>query len=102
GIRDLTVTGVQTCALPISLDPRMLLVMGRTASRTLRRHTFEPHRYIVRWGAEGPRVILPADAVPFGYLLRVSRPHSVVRRLRNRLSHGLLGAGVPAHRLVPP
>src|SRR2546430_13576576 len=34
GIRDLTVTGVQTCALPISREPEASAVSGSRASRT--------------------------------------------------------------------
>src|SRR2546430_17274362 len=50
GIRDLTVTGVQTCALPISCEqpPRAVLSQGRRATR-VGRH------------ARGPLGVCPPD-----------------------------------------
>src|SRR2546428_8862230 len=71
GIRDLIVTGVQTCALPIFEDRsdggRVLLGLGaRTAARRLRRGGIAPARAAdraPRWGrcrrcADGARAAL--------------------------------------------
>src|SRR2546430_4699930 len=38
GIRDLTVTGVQTCALPILFSPCSGCILGRLAGHSLKRH----------------------------------------------------------------
>src|SRR6266568_8278939 len=50
GIRDGTVTGVQTCALPISADP------AATAAVTRDEHKLRDH-------ADAPQTVMAADAV---------------------------------------
>src|SRR3989449_7249598 len=52
GIRDVAVTGVQTCALPILLEKRDRLVLGpsvKTAPRTPRWGRRSPKRYAWIW-----------------------------------------------------
>src|SRR5688572_32545710 len=56
GIRDLTVTGVQTCALPISRLDRGRARTRRPADRLARRELLYPRRHEGRSGrAAGPR-----------------------------------------------
>jgi hypothetical protein len=98
---DLAVTAPSDLRTALEVNPRMVLVIGGTSPKALKRHGFEPHRYIVRWGTVGPRLILPAETVPFRYLMRSSRPRTGLRRLRNVLLHGFAQAGVPVHWLVP-
>src|SRR5205085_3678435 len=76
GIRDLTVTGVQTCALPISTQlPQRLSFLGREHSEEKHHDPLERYGHVCR------------DAVGSG---SESDPGRMVQRLR-----GLLPAALP-------
>src|SRR6266853_2134231 len=79
GIRDLTVTGVQTCALPISGGD---LVLAQAARRL--RAAVPPSATVARWGSEERRVGKECRSrwSPYPYKKKKEKQNRQIMRLK--------------------
>src|SRR2546430_6397790 len=107
GIRDLTVTGVQTCALPIWIatapgKPRSLAVLMPNQKARTEGMLFPPVRSGIppvpqlerKPACEAPRVITRARIAP-----RHGKPGEVKREIESANQRSTLGHGPPQHLL---
>src|SRR2546430_12452111 len=75
GIRDLTVTGVQTCALPIYLPPFPSSAMDGFAVRALDAPARLPVVARIAAGVPAPRALEPGEAMAIATGGEIGRAH---------------------------
>src|SRR6266478_8284435 len=97
GIRDLTVTGVQTCALPIS--PASTVPAGSALRSPFRDCDNCPEMVVIEPGTVRMRLVPPGASVPRDLVAAIARPFAVGRF---ELTRGEFRAFAEATGFAPP